>query len=70
LFAFRRLVLSLSRLAEKALAEDEANALLQRRVAELEAANTRMQSELDSSDYTVAALCGLNWTRKMKNANA
>jgi hypothetical protein len=31
--------LSLSRMAEKALAEDEANTLLWRRVAELEEAN-------------------------------
>jgi hypothetical protein len=43
-------------MAEKALADDEANALLRRRVAELEEANARLQSELDTSRNTAALL--------------
>jgi hypothetical protein len=53
-FILRRL--SLLKMVEKALAEDEANALLRRRVAELEAANAQMLSELDHSGEALTAL--------------
>jgi hypothetical protein len=60
--------------AEKALVEDEVNALLQRRVVELEAANTQMRSDLDHSGETVAVLqsnrCSLSSRKKMTSANA
>jgi FtsZ-binding cell division protein ZapB len=43
-------------MVEKALAENEVNTLLQRRVAELEAANAQMRSELDHSSETLTTL--------------
>jgi hypothetical protein len=43
-------------MVEKAHAENEVNTLLQRRVAELEAANAQMRSELDHSSETLTTL--------------
>jgi hypothetical protein len=48
--------LSPSKMAEKALAEDEANALLRKGVAELEVANAQLRLELDSSGDAAARL--------------